>query len=65
MVVLPTLTESDLQNIGIASFGIRRKITVIVKNLQQPCEKPCENIPQVRIIYSVLCGIRWLSKYFF
>ena len=38
MLVLPTVTESDLQEIGVSSFGVRRKIVVLAKRLQEKCE---------------------------
>ena len=40
MVVLPTLNEDDLKDIGVISFGIRRKIAVLVKQLVQPTVEP-------------------------
>lgn len=34
MIVLPTLTESDLLTIGVVSFGARRKLSLLVKEIQ-------------------------------
>lgn len=33
MAILPTLTENDLQTIGVISFGARRKLSLLVKQL--------------------------------
>lgn len=44
MVVLPTLSEDDLKDIGVVSFGTRRKITVLVKKLNQPLVEPSASL---------------------
>jgi hypothetical protein len=61
MIVLPTITESDLQEIGVVSFGVRRKIVVLAKRLSEKCQtaeikenpaivpEACETINEVRI----------------
>lgn len=40
MIVLPTLTESDLLTIGVGSFGARRKLSLLVQqiNAKQPSQ---------------------------
>lgn len=47
--VFRTMTEDDLREIGITSFGVRRQLKLAIANLQEPAKQTHANDEHVSV----------------
>ena len=61
MIVFTTLLEEDLKSIGIESFGVRRKLSLVIKrmkstSIETPAPIPSPSVEVLEIISGAGCS---------